>query len=585
MSDTVKVAKSTSSNEGKGKGNVDNSKRLRGDNTNGKIRKLFYEKLFLDKEGNILTTAKFNKEIKTNDKDNIIKKYLDSYRKDNPNQNQATSNDSNEKYWLRFLKPLKIERKSKELAKLYNIALISDGRQQGEVLGSSNLIDLTIDARDIPRKIQGTIPSLLENGIVFLENEDMENVKKEEVKETKTDKEIIAEEKKMMAENEAIDRANQLPIEEVELETTNKDDLNQLKNQYEVLQKQGKLTETQTKLLEQVNKQLEKPEVTFSREFQARKIMEEEQMKKMEEDRKKMEEEEGKRMEDDTIKLSELDLDEAIIDEVIKENQPPIDPDDPRTLNQGKGRIDDTKLNQDSIGSMSPDPNSKQVTLSLNKQKISKIDTGEPVSTIDQIPKEKLSSDNKTDEQLKEDLTYFFGNFPKPLINLRKFFINMNKLNSQQLLRFHKRVVSILQPSQNNNNGKKVGIVIDAEEYIRKIVGEAMIDKALAEYSLPNLEPINSNNNKDKNTQDIGNYEVKRGPDGLLNSQKEPIYRYIPTTQEQNIEGKQYNYKSSVSRLSLPKSKMRNQVQTGKRQVRQNPFLKVQKGNRINVLL
>ena len=116
-----------------------------------------------------------------------------------------------------------------------------------------------------------------------------------------------------------------------------------------------------------------------------------------------------------------------------------------------------------------------------------------------------------------------------------------------------------------------------------------MIQKALEGYSIPNLTPIGTDTEtKDetkKNIKDIGSYEVKRGPDGGLNSQKEPIYRYIPTTQEENIEESKYNYKQPIKRLTLPISKMRNRVVTAGRQVRTNPFLERKMGHRLQVIL
>jgi hypothetical protein len=227
---------------------------------------------------------------------------------------------------------------------------------------------------------------------------------------------------------------------------------------------------------------------------------------------------------------------------------------------------------------------SKKMNDDPNKQLVTNVPTNTNPTTIDMIPDSRLSSDNKNEATLKNDITYFFKNFPKPLVNLRKAFTMMNKFNLPQLIRLHKRIVAILQP--NKVSDKKVGVVIDAEEYIRKIVGETMIDNAIKGYSIPNLEPIgNRVNDKDKDIKDIGSYEVKRGPDGGLNSQKEPIYRYIPTTQEETLEENEYDYKSGPKRLNLPPTKMRNLVQTGKRQVRNNPFLELKKGHRLNVLL
>ena len=226
--------------------------------------------------------------------------------------------------------------------------------------------------------------------------------------------------------------------------------------------------------------------------------------------------------------------------------------------------------------------------IDLSKQVSSKaMDISTP-STIDQIPESRLSSDNKSQDQLRSDINYFLKNFPTPLKNIKTQAKRLNTMGLVQLQRLHKRIVNILQPNKMATSGKKVGVVIDAEEYIKRKVGEVMIDNAIKGYQIPNLQPVGDNiDNKSDGTKDIGSYEIKVGPDGGLNSQKEPVYRYIPTTNEEGVNEIEYNYQSKrkPKRMSLPKTKMRNQVVTGKREVRTNPFLEKQGGHRLNVLL
>jgi len=209
-------------------------------------------------------------------------------------------------------------------------------------------------------------------------------------------------------------------------------------------------------------------------------------------------------------------------------------------------------------------------------------------STIDQIPDIRLSTDNKTAEQLRNDIRYFFKNFPKPLANISNQLKNLNKMKLVQLQRLHRKIVGILQPNK-QEKGMRTGIVIDAEEYIAKKVREVYMNEYINNLQMPNIEPlvVEGDNNANSDVKDIGSYEVKRGPDGLLNSQREPIYRYIPTTQEDTEETLKYDYESTrkPNRISLPKPKMRNLVQTGKREVRNNPFLEKVKGHRLKVML
>jgi hypothetical protein len=230
----------------------------------------------------------------------------------------------------------------------------------------------------------------------------------------------------------------------------------------------------------------------------------------------------------------------------------------------------------------------KSKPIDLSKQvKKKAMDISTP-STIDQIPKSRLSSDNKSQDQLRSDINYFLKNFPTPLKNIKTQAKRLNKMGLVQLQRLHKRIVNILQPNKMATSGEKVGVVIDAEEYIKRKVGEIMIDNAIKGYQIPNLQPVGDNiDNKSDGTKDIGSYEIKVGPEGGLNSQKEPVYRYIPTTNEEGVNEIEYNYQSKrkPKRMALPKTKMRNQVVTGKREVRTNPFLEKQGGHRLNVLL
>ena len=268
--------------------------------------------------------------------------------------------------------------------------------------------------------------------------------------------------------------------------------------------------------------------------------------------------------------------------------------------NAGVGRKDDTRKNAEpvtempaagaaSVLSTSPDTDSYP-PMGISKQKVVESKGDLSFTGTDKIPESRLNTDNKSQEELRADIRYFFSNFPKPLRNLKSQARNLNQMGLVQLQRLHKRIVNVLQPNKIQMRGKKVGVVIDAEEYIKQKVGEVMISNAIKGYEIPNLQPLtteNENENEEEDVKDIGSYEVKRGPDGGLNAQKEPVYRFIPTTNEDELEEISYDYESKrkPKRMNLPKTKMRNQVVTGKRQVAANPFLKKQGGHRLNVLL
>ena len=222
------------------------------------------------------------------------------------------------------------------------------------------------------------------------------------------------------------------------------------------------------------------------------------------------------------------------------------------------------------------------------KQRISMSSQNEFPSSIDNIPQTRLSSNFKNKAELIGDIKYFYSNFESALTNIIKKNKNLGRLTTAELQRLHKRIVATLNPTSSKKGGR-VGVVIDAEEYIKSVMNQAMIDKAIENFKLPNLEPLGELKTDDNETPDgansYGSYEVKRGPDGGLNSQNEPVYRYIPTTQPEQIEEDKYNYKRRNSRVELPKSKLRTQVTTAKRQLEINPFINKQGGHRVNILL
>lgn len=230
----------------------------------------------------------------------------------------------------------------------------------------------------------------------------------------------------------------------------------------------------------------------------------------------------------------------------------------------------------------------KEKKVDGKKQRISMSNQNEFPSSIDNIPQTRLSSNFKNKVELIGDIKYFYSNFESALTNIIKKNKNLGRLTTAELQRLHKRIVATLNPTSSKKGGR-VGVVIDAEEYIKSVMNQAMIDKAIENFKLPNLEPLGKLKTDDNETPDgansYGSYEVKRGPDGGLNSQNEPVYRYIPTTQPEQIEEDKYNYKKRRSRVELPKSKLRTQVTTAKRQLEINPFINKQGGHRVNILL
>ena len=235
-------------------------------------------------------------------------------------------------------------------------------------------------------------------------------------------------------------------------------------------------------------------------------------------------------------------------------------------------------------------PINNNVSIDMNKQKVSLTEDNAQPTSVDTIPDSRKSTDNKSETQLRSDINYFFNNFGSQLKSISSQQKSVAKMSKPMLIRLHKRILGILQPKQKGDldSSRKVGVVIDAEEYIKRKVNEVLIDNAMKGFQIPNLQPVgNLDSKKDDETKDIGSYEVKRGPDGGLNSNKEPVYRYIPTTQDEEVKEINYDYESrrGPKRLQIPKLQLRNRTTTAQREVRNNPFNKKQGGHRLNVIL
>ena len=224
-----------------------------------------------------------------------------------------------------------------------------------------------------------------------------------------------------------------------------------------------------------------------------------------------------------------------------------------------------------------------------NKQKVSFADIPTYPTPIDMIPPERLSNENKTEAQLRADIKYFMTTFGDQLKSFRSAYKKMSKMNKVNLKSFHARIVGRLDPKKKSETSTKFGVVIDAEEYIRQRVNEVMIDNAMAQFSPEQLRPVATaeHEGEKKDSGDVGNYEIKRAPSGKLAAQREPIYKYIPTTADPEEEKKRDAepfFRRSLTRVKLPKSKKRTVATGAIRDFNDDPFLDKRRSKRINKL-
>ena len=193
---------------------------------------------------------------------------------------------------------------------------------------------------------------------------------------------------------------------------------------------------------------------------------------------------------------------------------------------------------------------------------------------MDSIPPSRLSSSFKDVDELNDDIKYFLKNFKSLLKTEAGFYKKVDKKNKNQLINLHGRIVGKLSPKiPSKEKGKKVGVVIDAQEYIKNEMKRLMENNAFS-----NMRPedvvIDVGDGVDKddpNAKDIGDFEVKRAPGGGLAARREAIYRYAPTEADEDV-GMKGRKSRKPKRLANIPLKPINERYTAERMVSRNPF-------------
>ena len=238
-----------------------------------------------------------------------------------------------------------------------------------------------------------------------------------------------------------------------------------------------------------------------------------------------------------------------------------------------------------SVEDMTP---SKGMELKVSKRRKTGVDIPALPTKAELIPKERLSTRGKDIKELLNDINYFLSNFKSQLKKEKDFYNKVDKKNINQLRELHGRIVGKLQPNlPARETDKKVGVVINADEYIRE-----QMKKILNESTFSNLRPsdvvIDVGNRKaeGRNTSDYGDFEVKKTLDGGLAVQREAVYRYMPSENDDmvNEEDQTQRQRKKPNRLALPKSRLNNERTNAIRQTVNNPFRRPQKTVKLKYL-
>jgi hypothetical protein len=216
------------------------------------------------------------------------------------------------------------------------------------------------------------------------------------------------------------------------------------------------------------------------------------------------------------------------------------------------------------------------------------IDDLQPLpSKTDFIPPMRLGTRGKDIKELLEDIAYFMKNFKGQLKREAEIFKEVDKTNIEQLRKLHSKIVGKLAPNQKKEEGKKVGIIVNADEYIRE-----QMKKILQEQTFSSLRPqdvvidVGSKAAEGRDNKDFGDFEVKRTIDGGLASKREAIYRYMPSENNDEVgeQGKTEEQRRKPNRLSMPKARLNNKRTTAIRMNIQNPFRVPQKTIKLKYL-
>lgn len=221
--------------------------------------------------------------------------------------------------------------------------------------------------------------------------------------------------------------------------------------------------------------------------------------------------------------------------------------------------------------------------------KISDADPIAPLPTKGQmIPSSRLSASGKKSSELRDDIRYFLNNFP----DLEKEAAIYKKLGSRatktDLVKLHSRIVGKVRPAEDprtDAQGRRVGVVLDGESYIRGIVNDMLTDQRMSGLRPDGLVSVNqSDEGKGDGVKDIGDFEVKPLPDGGFAAKREAIYRFQPSENDKEVNpSKAKNKRFSISRSGRG-DRMNNLRANAMKSFKRDPFTSKQPKKRLNYL-
>ena len=220
--------------------------------------------------------------------------------------------------------------------------------------------------------------------------------------------------------------------------------------------------------------------------------------------------------------------------------------------------------------------------------KKSEPDPIKPLPTKSQmIPSSRLSTRGKKANELRDDIKYFLNNFPDLERESEIFKELGSRATKTDLIKLHSRIVGKVRPMEDpktDMKGRRVGVVLDGEQYIRSLVNDMLTESRMKNLKPADIVNVNPSETDDPSTKDIGDFEVKQLPDGGFASKREAIYRFIPSENEEQVNKTNKKYKRFELGKSATGNRMNNLRSNAKLQFREDPFNKRQPVKRLNYL-
>ena len=214
------------------------------------------------------------------------------------------------------------------------------------------------------------------------------------------------------------------------------------------------------------------------------------------------------------------------------------------------------------------------VSMDITKDRINigeKVDDIPTETILDKIPESRFSSQFKTIKQLNDDIKYFIKNFGNVVgKDLIKQYNEADKTNLELIRRLHGLIGGKLKTD--NQKEKKVGIIIDADEYINQKINDALLNRGVS-MNVPAGVRTNLESEAVKEDKSIGNFDVRKAREGgLLAVRREPVYRYIPSNNEAMNKPVDSRRQIKNGGLRMLPTQRRDLSMTARKQVRDDPF-------------